>query len=166
MDKAICGYLVEACRKLNQEEFNLQSLALVYGCLTVSDWADKIERAETKFKVACIEGFENTKAYFSSKSNGEFWAAAEVVFNQSMNQARYGPQSGPVSTAADLLHELSIYSNKRSVLLADLLPKLIELDQFDLQMQAVFRRRWTSIDSIMDGWYRADRKDRCAVPHW
>ena len=166
MEKAICGYLAEACRKLDQAEFNLQTLALLHDCSTVSNWADEIDSKVEVLKSLCITGFNNPEAYLKTPSAIEVWAEAEVVFNQSMNQARYGPQSGPVSIGSDLLHELSSYSNTRSVLIADLLPELVELNQFDSQMQAVLRKRWTSIDSIMDGWYRQDRKDRCAVPHW
>ena len=166
MDKALCGYLAEACRKLDQAEFNLQTLAQSHECSTVSDWAGAIESDLVVFKLICVNGVKNPGLYLKRNVSGKFWPEAEVVFNQSMNQARYGPQSGPVSIGSDFLHELCSYCNRHTVLIADLLPELVELNQFDSQMQAVLRRRWTSIDSIMDGWYRQDRKDRCAVPHW
>ncbi len=163
MDKAICWYLVEACRKLDQEEFNLQALAQSHGCGHVSVWADKIELEATILKSRCINGFKNPEAYLKEQTLiGMFWAEAEVIFIQSMNQARYSPDSVPVRIGGDLLHEFK----NHAVLIADLLPELVELNQFDLQMQAVLRRRWASIDSIINGWYRDDRKDRSAVPHW
>ena len=162
----MCGYLAEAGRKLDPGEFNLQTLAQFHEYSNVSHWAGKIEFEREGFKSICVNGFEYPGSYLKAYETSKFWAEAEVVFNQSMNQARYGPQSGPVSIGSDFLHELCSYCNRHSVLIADLLPELVELNQFDSQMQAVLRRRWTSIDSIMDGWYRQDRKDRCEVPHW
>ena len=162
MDKAICWYLVEAYRKLDREEFNFRALAQSHGCATESVWADKIELEATHLKLRCINGFENPEACLKNPSFGMFWAEAEVIFNQSMNQARYSPDSVPVRIGADLLHEFK----NHAVLIADLLPELVELNQFDLQMQAVLRRRWASIDLVINGWYRDERKDRSAVPHW
>ena len=166
MDKALCGYLAEACRKLDQAEFNLQTLAQSHECSFVSDWAGKLESDLEVFKLICVNGVENPGLYLKRNVTGKFWAEAEVIFNQSMNRARYGPDSGPVSVGSGFLYELCSYCHRDSVLIADLLPELVELNQFDSQMQAMLRRRWTTVDSVMDGWYRQDSKDRRAIPQW
>ena len=166
MDKAVCGYLADAYRKLDHEEFSLTTLAASHGGMNVSGWVSTIERQARLLKSLCINGFENPEAYLTNPSTSIFWAEAEVVFNQSMNQERYGPESGPVSIARPFLFDLEFQSKRDSVLIADLLPELVELNQFDLQMQAVLRRKWISIDSLMDHYFPDGREDRCPVPAW
>ena len=167
MDQCLHRYLAEACKKLDHEEFDLQTLGKSNGCPTVSDWAEWIEFRGKSLNSLCISGFNDVaEAYLKDTQGCTIWAEADVVFSQSMNRDRYDPQSGPVVIAQNLVQRLSDYSNRHSVLITDLLPQLVKLKEFDLQMQAVLRRRWTVLDSMLESWYQRDREDGCTVPRW
>ena len=166
MDKAVFRYLAEACKRLDHEEFGLQTLAHFHGFSTVSDWAEMIKSWGKKMDSACLEGFERPEEYLKDNYGCVLWAEADTVFNQSMDRNRYGPQSESVVVADALVKDLASYSGENSVLIADLLPELVELKKFDPQMKAVLRKKWSSLDAIMAGWFRGDRNDRCGVPHW
>ena len=165
MDRAISGYLVEASRRLDHEDFKLQSLAQFHGSLTVPEWAELVESRVITVNSARTLILEYPEAYLKSTSNAIFWEDAEIIFHQSMNRARYDPLSGPVTVGRVLVFDLSAHINRSGVLITDLLPKLIELELFDLQMQAVLRRKWIMIDLILDRWFAGDRTS-CEVPRW
>ena len=166
MDRVICLYLAEACRKFDHEDFKLQSLAQFHGFPTVSEWAEFIESRVMTINSACTHKHESPETYLKSTPNAICWAEAEIVFDQSMDRTRYDPNSGPVTTGQQLIYYLSAHSSRSSALIADLLPELFELKLFDLQMQAVLRGKWIILDSIMDSWHRQERIDHCDVPRW
>lgn len=166
IDNVLYGYLAQAFKKFDHEEFDLQTMAQSRGRSTVSDWAEDIEVMIKRMKSRCIIGFEDPEAYLKGTSSGIFWADVEVIFNQSMNRSRYGPESGPVAMAGDLIYTLLHSINRYSVLVTDLLPELVEREQFDLQMKAALRRKWAILDSILDCWFQGDRENGCTVPHW
>ena len=166
MDRAICGYLVEASRKLDHEDFKLQSLAESYGLSTVSEWTELIESKVIDMNRVRPNLFGNPETYLKSTSNAICWADAEVLFNQSMDRTRYDSKSVPVNVGKGLIHSLSLQSNRYTVLIADLLPELVESKLFDQQMQAVLRGKWIIIDSIIDNWYSDRRTLESSVPRW
>ncbi|KAK0516359.1 hypothetical protein JMJ35_000962 [Cladonia borealis] len=176
MDKAICEYLAKACRTneacreagacdaLDQENFNLQTLAESHGCSNTSDWLYKIESEVKASRSRCIKGFEDPEAYLTEFSTGMFWAEAEAVFSQTMARARSSNPQGNTMSEEQLVESLSTYSNKYCVLIANLLPELVELNRFDSDMQGVLRRKWIVIDSILDRWFKEKRTSR--IPRW
>ena len=164
------GYLTEACKKLDYEKFDLGTLAHSHGYPTVSNWLEKLESIVKTINSVCIHGFENPETYLNEAflsdpySNATCWAEVETIFGQSVNESR----SATIAPKPDenLIIHLGAHCNRHSVLIADLLPELVELKQFNLQMQSVLRRKWAIIDGIMDCFYGNDRKDRCEVPRW
>ena len=169
MDKAAYRYLAEACREYDHEAFDLLTWAGYHKCSTVSDWAELLDSRVRVMNGVCGRDWEdprNSKIYLQDTSSLNVWAEAEVIFNQSVGLARSDLQSAPSTLGQDLVRDLQIYSTRDSVLIAELLPELVELKKFDPGMKAVMRKKWTSIDSIMDVCFGKDRKDRCAVPSW
>ena len=164
MDKVIFGYLAEACKRFEFENFDLRTLAELYGYPSVSDWIEIIESRRRIANEMCIYRLETPETYLQEPSNAIYWAQAEAIFSQSMPESR---SSIEPQLNKSLVNELSIYAgNRNAVLLHDLLPELVELKQFDMQMQAVLRSKWIVIDAIMDRVYATERGNICAVPSW
>ena len=166
MDSAICVYLVEASRRLDHENFKLKSLAQSHGLSTVSEWAETIEEKREFNRVACLYGLENPEVYLRDCVSLDIWGEAEAIYSQSREKHYNDHRSESYIIAKRLVKLLSAYSNRHVALIADLLPRLVELNQFDLHMQAILRRRWTYIDSILEGWFGKYRTVRCDVPRW
>ena len=164
MDKVIFGYLAKACERLEVENFDLGTLAEMYGYPTVSDWIESIESRRRIANEMCIYRLETPETYLQEPSNAIYWAQAEAIFSQSMPESHSLIES---ELNKNLVNELSVYAgNRNSVLLHDLLPELVELKQFDMQMQAVLRSKWIVIDAMMDRVYTTERGNICAVPSW
>lgn len=161
----MCRYLAEACRKLDHEEFKLHAVARSHGLSTVSDWAETIEETEKSINAVCFYGPKNPEAYLRNFVNFNKWSEAEAIFIQSMGYSDDHP-SEPYIIAKQFVFGLCAYGSRHQVLVADLLPRLVELNQIDLQLQVVLRRRWTYIDLILDRWFGESRKARCDVPDW
>ena len=166
MDQCLHRYLAEACKKLDHEEFDLQTLGKSNGCPTVSDWAGWLKLGVKNLNWLCISGFSDAEAYLKHTQVCTIWAEADVVFSQSMDRSRYDLGSGPVVIAENLVSRMTDYSNRHSVLITDLLPESVELKEFDLQMQAVLRRKWAILDSMLESWYLEGRESNCTVPRW
>ena len=167
MDKAVYRFLATVCRSLDHEKFHLQTMARTHGVSTVSDWAELIELRVTTMISASTHGFEYPDTYLRNTSHAIYWAEAEVVFNQHTNETRFSEREpNERNYSKDLLYDLNAYGDKNSILITDLLPKLVELELFDLQMQAVLRRKWIIIDSIVDCYFQEKRTFQCPVPRW
>ena len=115
---------------------------------------------------ACVDIMEYPETHLRSISNTIYLAEAEVIFNQSMNRARYDSNSGPVQVGKLLIYGLSAHISRHALLITDLLPELVKLELFDLQMQAVLRRKWIMIESIVDSWFGEKRTLECLIPRW
>lgn len=164
MDKVIFGYLVEASKRFDHEEFDLQSMAQRQGYSAVFDWSENLELGAEIMSSLCTIGFEYPEAYLKEPSSVIYWAEAEVIFSQGMDRARYAPTTELATFEEQLVDDLSTNSNRHSMLIASLLPELVELNQFDSDMQGVLRRKWIVIDSILDRWFKEKRTSR--IPRW
>ena len=159
-------YLAEACKKFDHEKFDLQTLADSHGYPTVSNWLENLEFRVRKMNGVCIHGYKNPEPYLSDpySTNTSYWAEVEAIFGQSTDETRSATK--PPEPNENLIIHLGARCNRHSVLIADLLPELVELKQFNLQMQSVLRRKWAIIDGILDCFYGNERKNRCEVPRW
>ena len=164
IEKAMWGYLAEACRKLDHEEFKLHAVARSHGLSTVSDLAEFIEETIESISSVCFYGPKNPEAYLRNFETLIVWGEAEAIFTQSM--AYEDDHSEPHIIGKQFVRSLNANSNRHHVLITDLLPRLVELNQIDYQFQVFIRKRWAYIDMIMERWYRDLRKDRCKVPDW
>lgn len=166
MDRVICVYLARAFRKSEHEDFKLQSLAQSLKFSFVSEWSESIESRVIAMDSGRTHILDSARKYLRSTVTVDCWAVAEVLFNQRMDRSRYDPGSGPRNVNSGLIKNLVLYSHRNTVLIEDLLPELVELKLFDLQMQAVLRGKWIILDSIMDSWFQEKRKYECPVPRW
>ena len=164
MDKIIFGYLVEASKRLDHKEFGLQSMAQYQCCSTVSDWRENLEAGAELMSSLSTNGFKHPEAYLKEISSGVYWAEAEAIFSQCMDRTRHAPKTELATFEEQLVDDLSVHGNRHSMLIASLLPELVELNQFDSDMQGVLRRKWIVIDSILDRWFKDPRPSR--VPRW
>ena len=158
-------YLAEACRKLDHEEFKLHAMAQTYDMPTVSMMANRIEEKLKPINAICLHGPKDHEAYLRNFKSVEEWEDAAAIFSQSMRYIERR-DSEPYVTAMQFVDSLCASSSRHLVLIAELLPRLVELNQIDLQLQFVLRRRWTYIDIILDRWFTTERKERCDVPDW
>ena len=157
-------YLTEACNKFDHEDHGLRTLAELYGYPTVSDWNESLESRGRIVNEMWIYKLLTPEAYLKEPTNAIYWAQAESIFSQSMPESHFAIYKSEMDKS--LVNDLCVYGNRNSVLLHALLPELVELKQFDLQMQAVLRSKWIVVDAIMDRVYTTERKTRCAVPPW
>ena len=164
------GYLAEACKKFGHEKFDLQTLADSHGYPTVSNWLENLEFRVRRMNGVCIHGFKDPETYLKEAylsdpySNTSYWAEVEAIFGQSTDETRSA--ATPPEPNTNLIIHLGAHCNRHSVLITDLLPELVKLKQFDLQMQSVLRSKWAIIDDIMERFYGNERKGRCEVPRW
>ena len=167
IEKAMWVYLARVFRKFDPEEFKLQAVAQSNALSTVSGWGEWIEEMVDTVNRVCVYGPKDPDAYLRELESRDAWGEAEAIFSLSMEKARYNdPRSEPDIVATELVDSLCSHNHRHSVLIADLLPRLVELKQFDLQMHAALRRRWTYIDLILDRWFQEERTVRCGVPRW
>ena len=106
------------------------------------------------------------ETYFEEAKNYIYWPQAEAIFSQMMDERSVTVQTKPRIIGKNLVECLNACCSRHCVLVADLLPELVELKQFDLRMQAVLRRKWTIIDTIIDRWYQGGEESRIEVPYW
>ena len=157
-------YLAGACRKLDNEEFKLHTVARSHGLTSVSDLAKTIEETIESMNAVCFYGPKNPEAYLRNFETLNEWGEAEAIFSQSIGYKDH--RSEPYIIWKQLVRSFIASSNKHHVLITDLLPKLVKMNQYDAEMQAALRNRWTYIDFILDSWFRNTREVRCDVPRW
>lgn len=164
IEKAMWKYLAQAGSRLHHGAFPLNALARSHGLSTVFENSESIEETVQLIGSISFKGPKNPEAYLRNSVSLDQWEEAEAIFSDTVPSKDV--QSELYIIAKLFVTSLNAYSNRRHVLITDLLPRLVELNQIDLKMQTVLRRRWSYIDMIMDRWYVDKRKEMCGVPDW
>ena len=157
--------MVSAIHEVEFDELELEGLTpSIAGAKDISEGISFLKDKRNLYNHASGTGFARPKEHLKEMLATAGWAFADILCRRSLILSRGQPdlRSRTMTLITDFIIDLENYGRN----IPDLLAESVEHRQFDVDMAAVFRRKWTLLDSILDYYHQTTGTERRGPPNW
>lgn len=157
--------MVSAICELKSDELDLEGLKPPVAALKdVPEWIKFLKDKRNLYSHASGTGCVPPKKHLRDMMTTADWAFADILCRRSLILSRGQPElrSRTMTLITDFVTDLENYGRN----IPDLLAESVKHSHFDVDMAAVFRRKWILLDSILDYFHQTTGMERCGLPNW